>query len=254
MFIPDGTENRRGFRIRKWVLQAAGIAVVFALIGIIMFFSVYSKIMVRAAMTDKLKVENEQLLRYQYKVKILEENITQMRDVVTRLTKLAGIDYQFPEIPDDSVIFATLDTVTSQPSVLTRFNSDLSMPSGLPVTGFITQDFEIISKQRHHPGIDIACAIGTPVLATAGGIVVFADVDSTYGNMVVLRHNDSITTVYGHNDTLLASVGQEVLAGSRIALSGNSGKSTAPHVHYEIRVNDEPINPLESPYDQEKRN
>ncbi len=254
MFIPDGTENRRGFRIRKWVLQAAGIALVFALIGIIMFFSVYSKIMVRAAMTDRLKQENEQLLRYQYKVKILEQNIHEMRDVVTRLTKLAGIDYQFPEIPDDSVIFAALDSAGSSPSVVERSDSDLSMPSGLPLTGFITQDFEVTNQQRYHPGVDIACAVGTPVLATAGGIVIYADYDSTYGNELVLRHNDSVTTVYGHNDTLLVSVGQQVQAGSRIALSGNSGKSTAPHLHYEVRINDKPINPLESPHDQEKRN
>ncbi|RME27513.1 MAG: M23 family metallopeptidase, partial [Candidatus Zixiibacteriota bacterium] len=62
-------------------------------------------------------------------------------------------------------------------------------------------------------------------------------------------HNDSVSTVYGHNDSLLVTVGQQVSVGSRIALSGNTGKSTAPHVHYELRINDKPINPLENPYD-----
>jgi len=253
MFIPEGTEGRHGFRIRTLVLQVLGIFLVLLLVGIIMFFSVYSKIMMRAAMTDQLKAENEQLLRYQYKVKILEGNITEMREMVTRLTKLAGIDYQFPEIPDDSVLFASLEK--EQPAVLTRrVGADPSLPSGLPLKGFITQDFELADEQRYHPGVDIACAVGTPVLATAGGLVVFADTDSTYGQMVVLRHNDSVTTVYGHNDSLLVSVGHEVLPGSRIALSGNSGISTAPHLHYEVRINDKPINPLESPHDQEKRN
>ncbi len=67
--------------------------------------------------------------------------------------------------------------------------------------------------------------------------------------MVVLKHNDSITTLYGHNRELLVEVGQNVYAGSRIALSGNTGLSTAPHLHYEIRINDNPIDPLDNWYD-----
>ena len=62
--------------------------------------------------------------------------------------------------------------------------------------------------------------------------------------MVVLQHNDSTTTVYGHNKELLVEVGDNILAGGRVALSGNTGKSTAPHVHYEVRINNKPIDPL----------
>jgi murein DD-endopeptidase MepM/ murein hydrolase activator NlpD len=69
----------------------------------------------------------------------------------------------------------------------------------------------------------------------------------------VIKHNDSVSTVYGHNDTVLVEQGQQVMAGSRIALSGNSGKSTAPHVHYEVRIHDQPINPLDNPYDKENQ-
>lgn len=251
LFVPDGDRLQRGFRMRTWVFQAGAIVLTLVLLAIIIFFASYSKIMVRAAMTDKLKEENEQLLKYQYKVRILEENINEMRQVVTRVTSLAGIDYEFPEIPDDSVLFAAIDEMPA--AAINRPSDDFTVPAGLPIRGFITQDFEIEDNARYHPGIDIACPIGTPVLATASGLVIFADVDSTYGNMIVLRHNDTVVTVYGHNDTLLAAVGEEVPAGSRIAMSGNTGISTAPHLHYEVRVNDEPINPLESPYDQEKR-
>ncbi len=252
MLVPEGRQSQRAFRVRTWVLKAAAVTIVLVLLGIIIFFASYSKIIVRAAMTDKLKEENEQLLRYQYKVKILEENIHEMREVVTRLTSMAGIDYEFPVIPDDSVLFADLE---SQPAsaAISRPGDDLAWPAGLPLKGFVTQDFEINDSQRFHPGIDLACAVGTPVLATAKGLVVYADYDSTYGNMAVIRHNDSVTTVYGHNDTLLVTVGEEVPAGSRIALSGNTGVSTAPHLHYEVRINDEPINPLEIPYDEKKR-
>lgn len=116
--------------------------------------------------------------------------------------------------------------------------------------GFITQEFEIEDQDRYHPGIDIACAIGQPVLATGSGTVVYTGYDSTYGYMVVLQHNDSVVTIYGHNDKILVQPGQKVLVGTRIALSGNSGKSTAPHLHYEIRVNDKPLNPLANLYDK----
>jgi murein DD-endopeptidase MepM/ murein hydrolase activator NlpD len=80
---------------------------------------------------------------------------------------------------------------------------------------------------------------------------VFAGIDSTYGKMLVIKNNDSITTLYGHNDSLLVQMGEHVQVGSRIALSGNTGISTAPHVHYEIRLNNKPIDPLENPYDKE---
>ncbi len=251
MVIPEGQAAQRAFRIRQWHLQAGAIAIVIIFLLMILFFASYSKIMVRAALTDKLQQENEQLLKYQYKVKILEENINQMREMVTRLTTLAGIDYKFPDIPDDSTLFAAIEG--SPAAAIVRSGTDLNMPQGLPIEGVISQGFQVRSNTRYHPGIDIATPVGTPVLATASGLVVYADFDSTYGNMLVLRHNDTVTTLYGHNESLLVAAGQEVPAGGRIALSGNTGKSTAPHLHYEVRINDEPINPVESPYDQEER-
>jgi len=124
---------------------------------------------------------------------------------------MAGIDFKFPEIPDDSTLFASLDkpsqAILSRPATI-----DVTIPAGFPLQGFITQDFEIDDVDHFHPGIDLACAIGTPVLATADGIVDFALFDSTYGNMVIIKHNDSISTIYGHNDTLLVEMGEMVSA------------------------------------------
>jgi murein DD-endopeptidase MepM/ murein hydrolase activator NlpD len=67
---------------------------------------------------------------------------------------------------------------------------------------------------------------------------------------VVMRHNDSVTTVYGHNSKILVEQNQQVRVGGRIAESGNSGISTAPHLHYEVRINGEAIDPLDNPYDE----
>jgi len=77
------------------------------------------------------------------------------------------------------------------------------------------------------------------------GIIEFSGFDETYGNMVVIKHNDTITSIYGHNKENLVKTGELVVAGARIALSGNTGKSTAPHLHYEVRINDVPVNPMD---------
>lgn len=249
MLIPDGTESRRGYRMRQWVFKLIVGTAVVLVVGIVLFFAFYGKVLTRAAMADKLAKENERLLRYQYKVQLLEANLNQARDIVTRLTQMAGINIEFPELPDDSTLFASLDrqglAVVSRSSAI-----DVSLPAGLPIQGFISQDFELDDPDHYHPGVDIACAEGTAVLATASGEVIYAGYDSlAYGYMIILQHNDTITSLYGHNSDLLVDSGQTVPAGSRIALSGNTGKSTAPHLHYEIRINDKPIDPLDNWYD-----
>ncbi len=251
MFIPDGAEARRGYRIRVWMLKAALWTLAALLVGQVFFFAFYADVLTRAALTDKLTAENERLLRYQYKVQMLEENMNEARQVVHQIAELAGIEYRLPELPDDSALFANMNRTAG--SVLNRpFGPDLSWPAGLPIQGFITQDFELDDSSHFHPGIDIACAVGTPVLAVAIGTVVYADYDSTYGKLLVIRHSDSISTLYGHNDSLLVTVGDHVSIGSRIALSGNTGQSAAPHLHYEVRVHDEPINPLDMKYEEKQ--
>lgn len=248
MLVPDGTEARTGWRMRQWLLRTIVIGITALVVVIILFFAFYGVVLSRAARTEQVIKENNDLKRYYYKVQLLEQNLHQAREVVTRMAKLAGVDFQLPELPDDSTLFAELadedtSTLSSTP--------DWSLPAGLPIQGYVTQQFETEDPARYHPGVDIACAIGTPVLATGSGAVEYIAFDSTYGNMIVLRHNDSVTTVYGHNDRVLAVKGQRVRVGSCIAESGNSGRSSAPHLHYEVRIHGEPINPLDNPYDQE---
>lgn len=99
---------------------------------------------------------------------------------------------------------------------------------------------------RPHEGIDLVAPIGTPVVAADGGEVVYAGNSVRgYGNMVVLRHRDDLMTVYAHNSVLLVKVGAVVQAGDRIALSGQSGHATGPHVHFEVRRGQTPRDPLQ---------
>ena len=99
---------------------------------------------------------------------------------------------------------------------------------------------------RTHEGIDLQAAIGTPLYAADEGDVVYAgNTVRGYGNMVVLKHNDALLTVYAHNSVLLVKVGQRVSSGQRIALSGQSGHATGPHVHFEVRRDQVPRDPLQ---------
>lgn len=97
---------------------------------------------------------------------------------------------------------------------------------------------------RLHKGVDWAVPVGTPVFASSGGTVVRADNNGAYGLCVLISHPDGRMTRYAHNSKLLVSVGQQVKQGETIAKSGNTGRSTGPHVHFEIIINGSAVNPL----------
>ncbi|MDO3648241.1 M23 family metallopeptidase [Nocardia mangyaensis] len=90
---------------------------------------------------------------------------------------------------------------------------------------------------RHHDSVDIANAIGTPILATADGAVVAAGPASGFGQWVKIRHADGTETIYGHVDSYSVQLGQQVDAGQQIARMGNEGSSTGPHLHFAVRRN-----------------
>ena len=95
-----------------------------------------------------------------------------------------------------------------------------------------------------HTGIDIGAGYGTNVYAAESGTVILSQVYGGYGNAVIIDHGGGISTLYGHNSSLLVSVGQHVSRGQVIALCGSTGISTGPHVHFEVRINGVPVNPM----------
>lgn len=118
--------------------------------------------------------------------------------------------------------------------------SSAFLPEGI---GMITSHFGP-RWGRFHYGIDVSAPIGTPVYAYAEGTVVFAGHTGILGNLVTLKHQDGLITRYGHADVLSVALGDEVEKGQTIMLSGNSGYSTGPHVHFEIRKNGVALDPL----------
>lgn len=134
------------------------------------------------------------------------------------------------------------------PGNANRYERGASVPSHWPldVPGFVTRgQVRPGVVDESHPGIDIAVPLGTPVRASGGGSVAAAGYDADYGLFVLLRHPSGYETMYGHMSRLVAAEGDDVQAGQVIGLSGNSGRSTAPHLHFEIRRDTKSVDPLE---------
>jgi len=111
-------------------------------------------------------------------------------------------------------------------------------------SGFGTRIHPISGKRKSHNGIDIAAGSGTPIKAAGSGKVITASYIRGYGNTIVIDHGGGISTLYGHCSRLYAKVGQSVKTGERIAAVGSTGYSTGPHLHFEVRVNGKPVNPI----------
>ncbi len=123
-----------------------------------------------------------------------------------------------------------------------------STPSIRPAYGYETSGFgyrisPFTGHKQFHEGLDIANRKGTPVIAPANGLVVFTGRKGGFGNLVIIDHGHGITTRYGHLSKILVRVGQHVKRGEKIAEIGNTGRSTGPHLHYEVRLNGVPVNP-----------
>ncbi len=109
----------------------------------------------------------------------------------------------------------------------------------------------INGKQKMHAGVDIVAAPGTPVRAPADGVVSFAGWDEQFGKLVSIDHGYGVLTRYAHNSQIYVQVGQKVSKFDVISATGNTGRSTGPHLHYEVRVNGIPVNPINYILDEE---
>lgn len=117
--------------------------------------------------------------------------------------------------------------------------------SVLPVTGRITSRFGERSSLRRstHTGLDIACTTGTDIKVVSNGTVTFSGKKGSYGNLIIVDHGNGVETWYGHCSKLYAKVGDKVNAGDVISAVGSTGNSTGPHLHFEIRINGNCVNP-----------
>ncbi|EKE71443.1 M23 family metallopeptidase [Gallaecimonas xiamenensis] len=140
-------------------------------------------------------------------------------------------------------------------SLLESWQGRLHMPSiGQPLTssrkasGFGFRQDPFTGKRRWHGGLDMSAKAGTPVLASAGGIVTFAGSYAGYGLLVEIDHGGGMVTRYGHNSALLVKRGDKIAKGQTIAQVGQSGRATGPHLHFEVLAMNQPQNPAHFVY------
>lgn len=198
---------------------------------------------VKSTMYTLRKTESEfaKLLSLNSKKKILEQ-----ADVSSDMGSIIDIDLLKKQVRE------TIESVSEIREYLKQEkNLYEATPAGWPVKGEISSPFgmrihPITGESAFHSGIDIRTPSGTPVKATADGIVAFSDWRGDAGYCVVLEHGHGFTTVYAHNTSLKVKVGQRVRRGEQIALSGSTGESTGPHVHYEVWKEGSHVNP--APY------
>ncbi|MDQ3461995.1 MAG: peptidoglycan DD-metalloendopeptidase family protein [Actinomycetota bacterium] len=140
---------------------------------------------------------------------------------------------------------AAARSVGGAPGAAGAASSDRSVGGGgciWPTAGSVTSEFGS-RWGRLHAGIDIAASTGTPIYAAQAGTVIFAGVQSGYGNVVIISHDGGLSTLYGHQSRVAASNGQAVSQGDNIGFVGNTGRSTGPHLHFETRYGGSPRNP-----------
>ena len=167
-----------------------------------------------------------------------------------------GVSAQIPDLSTElSQLEQRVDLRESQLSalenvILARELKEEIHPEGRPVTtGFISSYFgeradPFDGTEAFHKGVDFAGNAGSNVLAVAAGVVTWAGERSGYGKLIEINHGDGFVTRYAHNARALVSVGQTVTRGEPIALMGSTGRSTGPHVHFEVLHNGRQVNPL----------
>jgi murein DD-endopeptidase MepM/ murein hydrolase activator NlpD len=277
--VPHAKARFRKFqvsvRLTKWVL---GTTTILAL-GFSGTFVHYARLSGEVYELRQLRAENKALLsktqEYELSAGKLQAKVQQLQSMVNKLGVMAGLEHSIPETPGiggvggatsmdsgpprlDPSALADMDRsltrLTDKSAQLEDFYRDQSAllsstPSVWPVRGYLSATFgnridPFTAQKDFHPGIDISTPVGTKVQAPADGIVISTGISGGYGNAIVIDHGYGVVTRYGHLDSFAVKPGQRVKRGDVIAFVGNTGRSTGPHLHYEVWVRDQAQNPI----------
>ena len=227
---------------------------------------------------DRLQAENGRLhtqnSQFRATARQLEEKLASLEVVSQRLKKMSGMEQQLgsmfgmggaPALPPFlraterlNAMGSRADSLASEFQQLNDFYQRqntlmAATPSIMPVRGYPTGGFgyrldPFDSTKDFHPGIDISSAYGSKIVATADGVVTFSAPRFGYGNTVIIDHRFGMSTLFGHLSKIVVRSGQRVKRGDVVGYVGNSGRSTGPHLHYEVRLNDHPLNPMKFLY------
>ncbi len=235
--------------------------------------SSYARMLVKVSSYNQLRTEKEDLKGRYSRLEQVAKEVASLGSLASEVSSLYGLksDPTLVTGADEQVrtaeVNSSLDqlyalknsaltgaTTTGLSLGLTRNATTAdwlranSAPNLWPVEGQVTGSFgeridPFNGEGAFHTGVDIAAMVGQPVVAPADGMVDFADFMGGYGRAIVLEHGHGIITRYGHLSGFAVTSGQRVRRGDVIGYVGLSGRSTGPHLHYEVRINDTPVNP-----------
>lgn len=241
----DGDLHGRTWRLPLWGLRATGAIALLLVVAFILGAAFFAPIARQAARVPSLSRDIERLETDNRRVRELAAALDSVEASYSKLRRMVGADI----VPDPMALSSHL---TVAPAIYAAApgsaaaDSGASIPRRWPLDerGFITRgQAGAGSPEEEHPGIDIAVPVGSVVRASGGGVVLQTGAQAEYGNFVLLEHPEGYQSMYGHLSRILAIQGSRVAPGEVIALSGNTGRSSAPHLHFEIRLNGVSIDP-----------
>jgi murein DD-endopeptidase MepM/ murein hydrolase activator NlpD len=170
-------------------------------------------------------------------IESIEKNFSVSRQLIFSANKITSLSKKFIFIPGGQVtsLERSLFLGTGFAAPLQNFRK---------TSGFGMRRDPLSGEQSFHTGVDLGCSVGTKVFAARAGKVIFTGYRGGYGNLVIIEHPCGYYSYYGHLSSIMVKVGQAVNPNNIIALSGNTGRTTGPHLHFEIRKNAKPVNPV----------
>jgi murein DD-endopeptidase MepM/ murein hydrolase activator NlpD len=283
LVVPHTGEQFRKLRLTSGGLKALTVSVALMMMAALFVAVHYAAFYRDLVELRELRLTNSELKRqnldYELSVEHLNERVSSLQDFVRKLSVMAGLDATVNADVDGGVggphdldytttsgafaeVKGELDRMKGELAgleeksrVLERFYEQnnlmlASTPSIWPVRGYFSSSFGMrndpfTGEREMHYGIDVSTVTGRPVVASADGIVLYASRRGTYGNIVVIDHKFGVMTRYAHLSGFNTRAGQQVKRGDVVGYVGNTGRSRAPHLHYEVWVQDRPVTPLD---------
>jgi len=259
MFFPVGRGTPFTLRIHRYIIYLTVVSIVIILCGLTVLLYKTGDIALKLQLVQDLKTENARLREHSRDLEISSQKIVGIDSMTAYLRRLASVadikEGVSPTSAAASAVSRPEPAPIAQQGAAERVEGSVarsgaqsefatSVPNILPVTGWITKLYSNIQTEPHL-GVDIAATGGTPIRTTANGVVEEVRNDKYYGLVIEVRHENGFLTRYGHCSQILASVGDRVNRGQTIALVGNTGRSTAPHVHYEVMKYGKYVDPMD---------
>ena len=240
IIVPHGELETRSYAISYRRLRVYVAVAAILLITFIVVVSSWWYVAAQAARVPGLEREVARLEQERERVAELARTLSEVEAQYERVRRLLGADAAAAGAEP------LLPPLRSDEDSADAVEGAAATPDSWPLTepGFITRALSDAGG-ANHPGLDIAVAAGSYVRAAADGRVAGAGEDDVYGNFVLLEHGGEIETMYGHASEIFVSEGDVVRRNEVIALTGSTGRSTAPHLHFEVRRAGDPVNPLD---------